>query len=150
MKRFAIGIFALAAIAASTHPGLGQARSEAEERIREGVEAGGRRLLEALEAGEAAAMADCYTPDAALYPLLGPVVRGRDEIERHAQHLIDTGIKSFRIEADEIVGAGDEVVEIGTRTFWNAAGQEVAKVRFLTVWKQVDGLWRIHRDMTTI
>jgi hypothetical protein len=63
---------------------------------------------------------------------------------------MDLGIRAYDLDVDEIIPGDDCAIQIGKCTLLNAAGEEVVRVKFMTVLKKEDGRWKIHRDMTTL
>ena len=55
------------------------------------------------------------------------------------------GLKDVRLETLDFEPAGDTGYEVGEATLTLSSGTAV--VKFVVVWKIVDGQWRLHRDI---
>ena len=91
-------------------------------------------------------LAALYTPDAMALPPDGPIVKGRPEIKQMwgmvAQQL---GLKEVRLRTASFEQEGSFGHEVGEATLAATAGTLV--VKYMVVWKKIDGQWRIHRDI---
>ena len=97
--------------------------------------------------GDAARLAEFYTRDAEIHVPFRPVIRGRQEIERHWQYVMDQEMTYFKSDIEEIVREGDRALETGQCTIYDRQGNQTFHLRFMTVWKKEDGRWRMYRDM---
>jgi len=55
------------------------------------------------------------------------------------------GLKDIRLDTLDFEQAGDTGYEVGEATLTLRSG--TAAVKFVVVWKMVDGQWRLHRDI---
>ena len=105
-----------------------------------------RQFEDAARKGDLDRLASLYTSDAIALPPDGPVVKGRDAIKQMwgtvAQQL---GLKEVRLQTLDFEQAGDTGCEVGEATLALASGTAV--VKFVVVWKKIDGQWRLHRDI---
>jgi len=105
-----------------------------------------RTFEDAARKGDLDTLASLYTRDAIALPPDGPFVRGRDAIKSMwgsvAQQL---GLKDVRLETVELEIVGDSACEVGEAKLALANGPAV--VKYVVVWKKVDGAWRLHRDI---
>lgn len=110
------------------------------------ISAVNRQFEDAARTGDLDRLASLYTPDAIALPPDGPVVKGRDAIKqmwgRLAQQI---GLKEVRLQTLEFEQAGDTGYEVGEATLAVSSG--TAAVKFVVVWKKIDGQWRLHRDI---
>ena len=110
------------------------------------ISAVNRQFEEAARKGDLDRLASLYTPDAIALPPDGPMVKGRDAIKQMwgtvAQQM---GLKDVRLETLDFQLAGDTGYEVGEGTLSLAGGTAV--VKFVVVWKKIDGQWRLHRDI---
>jgi uncharacterized protein (TIGR02246 family) len=105
-----------------------------------------RQFEEAANKGDLDRLASLYTTDAIALPPDGPLVKGRDAIKQMwgmlAQQL---GLKEVRLQTVDFEQAGETGHEVGEATLALASGRAV--VKYVVVWKQVGGQWRLHRDI---
>ena len=105
-----------------------------------------RKFESAARNGDLDGLASLYTVDAMALPPDGPIVKGRESIKQMwgsvAQQL---GLKEVRLNTLSFEQEGDTGYEVGEANLTIKSGTAV--VKFLVVWKKVDGQWRLHRDI---
>ena len=105
-----------------------------------------RQFEEAARKGDVDRLAALYTPDAMAFPPDGPTVKGRDNIKQMwASVAQQMGLKEVRLNTLDFELAGDTGYEVGEATLAVASGTVV--VKYVVVWKKLDGQWRLHRDI---
>jgi ketosteroid isomerase-like protein len=80
-----------------------------------------------------------------------PVVKGRENIKHMwASTISQMGLRDMRLDSIDLEIAGDAASEVGAATLSFEAEpgkRQTAVVKFVVVWKKVDGQWRLHRDI---
>ena len=91
--------------------------------------------------------ADRYTADACAMPYNEPTVCGRDAIR--AFNYNDGANAEIYIVVTETViyGTAEAVVEEGTFDFPDGKGGSYDKGKFIAIWKQEDGKWKLYREI---
>lgn len=113
---------------------------------RSAIAAVNRQFEEAARKGDVDRLASLYTADAMAFPPDGPIVRGRDNIKQMwASVAQQMGLKDVRLETLDFEQAGDTGYEVGEATL--TLGSGTAIVKFVVVWRMIDGQWRLHRDI---
>src|SRR4026208_1880470 len=104
-----------------------------------------RSFEEATRKSDIDRMALLYTQDAMALPPDGPVVKGRENIKHMwASTISQMGLRERSLDT---IDAASEVGE-ATLSFEAEPGKrQTAGVKFVVVWKKVDGQWRLHRDI---
>lgn len=97
--------------------------------------------------GDAAGIAALYTENGQFLPPNGDFVMGRQAIQATFQAFMDSGIKAIKLETLEVEGYGDTATEVGRYTLEDAGGQVLDKGKFIVIWKQESGQWKLHRDI---
>lgn len=114
-----------------------------------GIEATSQAWMEAVSAGDWAALSATYTEDAVLLPPNEPAVPGRSDIEAWFEAL--PPVSDFNLETVEIEGLGDVAFVRGsyTLTMTHEGMDAVADTgKYIEVRrKQADGSWLIYRDI---
>ncbi len=114
-----------------------------------GIEATTQAWVEAVNAGDWAAVSATYTEDAVLLPPNEPVVQGRSDIQAWFEAFPPAS--DVNLESVEIEGVGDVAFVRGSFTLIvTPEGMDaVADTgKFLDVRRrQADGSWLIHRDI---
>lgn len=97
--------------------------------------------------GDSAKFVNCYTEDACINPPNMPKMCGSSAINAFFSGGVQMGIKNIVIKTEEVLGGPDGVVETGTYDMQMANNVSVDKGKFIVMWKQVDGKWKMHRDV---
>ncbi len=126
------------------------AHSSAE--LREDIRKNNARFEEAFTRQDAAALAALYTRDAQVMPSNSAPVVGPAEIQAFWASVMQSGVKSGRLETLELATGGDLAVETGRYQLViqppGAAAPVTDEGKYLVVWRQQeDGRWRMQRDM---
>ena len=117
--------------------------------IRAQVESANGQFVNAFKRGDAPALASLYTSGAQLLPANSDFVRGTAAIRTFWQSVIDMGLKGASLETLEVENHGDTAIEVG-RYRLLAAGDAVAdQGKYVVVWKNDSGTWKLHRDIWT-
>lgn len=105
-----------------------------------------RQFEDAARAGDLERIASLYSADAMAFPPDGPIVKGHDNIKQMwgtiAQQI---GLTDVKLDTLDLEITGDTASEVGEATLTTAGGTAV--VKYVVVWKRVDGRWQIHRDI---
>ena len=97
--------------------------------------------------GDAAAIAALYTESGQLLPPNSDFVVGRPALQAFFQGLMNMGIKAVKIETIEVEGYGDTGSEVGRYTLAGEGGQVFDQGKYIVIWKQEAGQWKLHRDI---
>lgn len=117
--------------------------------IRPQIESANGKLMEAFKRGDAPAIAHLYTSEAQLLPAHSDVVRGPAAIRTFWQALIDTGLKEATVETAEMEAYGETAIEVGRYRLFAAGGAMADQGKYIVVWKNDRGTWKLHRDIWT-
>jgi ketosteroid isomerase-like protein len=110
------------------------------------IEAANRAFEDAVRRQDTQKLGTFYTVDAIAMPPDGPFVKGRQNIERLWNSAIQQmGLKNIRLDTLDVEVVGDAAYEVGEGVL-NLASSD-ATVKYVVVWKKVDGSWRLHRDI---
>ena len=113
---------------------------------RAGIEAGNKAFMAAVEKGDAAGVAACYTADAKVMPPNMEAVAGTKDITAMFQALAKDGLK-IALETAEVVDGGGSATEIGTYVLSDAKGTALDTGKYIVLWKKDGGKWKLHRDI---
>lgn len=102
-------------------------------------------VADAINAGDAAAVADQYTDDAAILPPGSGRMDGKQAIQGYWQAGIDAGLREVSIVPTTVDVTGDSSVTVGTLT--GRMGDAELRGKYIVIGKKTDGGWRIHRDI---
>jgi uncharacterized protein (TIGR02246 family) len=114
------------------------------------IEAVNQKLGAAYAKGDAAAIAQLYTPQAMMFPPGSDIVKGRDGVEKFWAATIKSGMKMTGLITVSVEQYGDAAREIG-RFAAEVPNQQkqMAKIegKYVVVWKQMDGKWMLDSDI---
>ena len=113
------------------------------------IEAGNRRFMEAIARGDAPGVARLYSSSAQLLPAHSDFVDGTTAIQRFWQGAMDKGLKEAVLETLEVEGYGETAHEMGRYTLRTGTGEVADSGKYLVIWKQEGGAWKLHRDIWT-
>ncbi|MEJ2313110.1 MAG: SgcJ/EcaC family oxidoreductase [Gemmatimonadales bacterium] len=113
------------------------------------IEAGAVAWAEAWNAGDAAALAAMYADEAVVMAPGAEAMQGQEAILGGFGAALDmSGGSQMAITPDEIIPVGDDhAIETGTFVETGADGSHKDHGKYLAVWANVDGSWKIVRDI---
>jgi uncharacterized protein (TIGR02246 family) len=120
---------------------------ETQGNARAAIEAANKKFSAAYASGKAGDVAAMYTADAVAFPPNSDVVKGRDGLQKLWQGMIDSGAKAVDLTTTEVEAHGDTAHEAGTYSVKDAAGKVVDHGKYIVIWKQQQGQWKLHRDI---
>lgn len=103
-------------------------------------------FMKAFARHDAAAVAALYASGALLMPPHSEIINSATGIQKFWQGIMDLGT-SASIETVEIQDAGDMAIEIGRYSITLSNGATADRGKYLVVWKQEGGEWRLFRDI---
>jgi uncharacterized protein (TIGR02246 family) len=140
----------LAAVALLAFGSSGFAQPAKDGPVRAIIEKQNAAFSAALARGDAAGVAAAYTEDAVALPPDAEAVRGKAAIEALWKGLIAAGAKSLSLTTVDVLASGGLAVETGTAVLKiqaPSAAEQSQSVKYVVVWKQHDGSWKIFRDI---
>ncbi len=63
------------------------------------------------------------------------------------QAVIDMGVKEAVLEIIEVEGHGDTAIEVSKFKMKDTNGNELDHGKYIVIWKQEDGAWKLHYDI---
>ncbi len=116
-------------------------------KIRAAITACNDSFVAAVSRGSGAAAAELYSEGAQLLPPNHAIVNGRPGIQGFWQSAFDSGVKAAKLETLELGGHGDWVYEVGNYILFGATGADLDNGKYVVIWVQEKGSWRLHRDI---
>jgi uncharacterized protein (TIGR02246 family) len=111
------------------------------------IVAANKTFMTTFSQGDAAGMATLYTEKGQFLPPNSDFVTGKQALQATFQALMDMGIKSIELETIEVEGYGDTASEVGKYTLASEGGQVLDQGKYIVIWKQEAGQWKLHRDI---
>ncbi|MEK7226871.1 MAG: DUF4440 domain-containing protein [Bacteroidota bacterium] len=90
---------------------------------------------------------DRYCADAQVYSPGLPAVAGRDSIRSFFYNNGNNKEAKIELPAGNFYGTEDFVVEEGTYNFPDGKGGNYDKGKFIAIWKQEEGKWKLFREI---
>ena len=105
------------------------------------------RFAAAIAAGDSAAVASFYTSDGKIMASNMPASVGTAAITHFASETIKMGIKNIKFQTADVWGTKDLLSEEGTFTITDDKGAAIDKGKYIVLWKQEGGSWKLFRDI---
>lgn len=103
--------------------------------------------MEAVNNGDAHALAMCYTADAKLYPENSDVIEGRDAIEAYWNIALDMGMAKAEPTTKVATAVGNMAVHEGKYKSFTKDGQLIDEGKYLITRINEEGEWKIDKHM---
>ena len=97
--------------------------------------------------GDAAGIANLFTENGQILPPNSDFITGKASIQAVWQSILDIGAQEIKLDIIELEEHGDTVIEISNYTLYDHQGQKLDQGKYIVIWKQKDGQWRLHRDI---
>ena len=97
--------------------------------------------------GDAAAVAELYTQNGMLLPGGSDFIKGKNAIRDFWRGAMDMGIKQARLDIRETELCGETAIEVGEYRLSGSDGGVLDQGKYIVIWKQEDGQWKLHRDI---
>lgn len=117
------------------------------DEVREAFSSMCQQFKKFVEQGDSESIASLYADDAKLLPPNMDIIEGKKTIQEFWQGAFDMGFNSYNPEMIEAESSGELGLFVGTYTIYGDGNQEIDKGKFLTVFKSIDGKWKIYRDI---
>jgi uncharacterized protein (TIGR02246 family) len=140
MKRLLFQCFAMTTLLALTVPASAAGAREAIQSINAKVSA-------LFAKGDAAAVSALYAKDGAVMPAGSEPVRGNQAIQKFWQSAISSGVAAVELKTVEVYGGGKTATEVGEYTLLDKDGKALDRGKYIVIWKQAGGDWKLLRDM---
>jgi ketosteroid isomerase-like protein len=116
--------------------------------IQEVIKTADEKFTEAYNQGDVDAVAECYTERGQVLMPNFDVIAGRQAIRMIWQGAMNImGYKGMTLETVEVEEHGDAAYEVGEYTLLGKNGKVVDVGKYIVIWKQEAGEWKLHRDI---
>ena len=115
--------------------------------IRDAITAANGKFVAAFSRGDAAGVAALYTEEGQALPPNGEVIKGKQGIQTFWQSVMKMGIKGVTLETVEVESHGTTAIEVGKYALLVEKGQVIDTGKYVVIWKQETGQWKLHRDI---
>jgi uncharacterized protein (TIGR02246 family) len=151
VSRRTVGLFALIVAVLLSGCAGSKGKDEGVREARTAIEAANAKFSEAFARGDAKALAAMYTSDAIAFPPDNEMIRGNEAIGEFWKATRNSGVQSAALTTIDVGTGADVAYEVGKISLTiQPEGKEptTAAAKYVVVWKrQVDGSWKLHRDI---
>jgi ketosteroid isomerase-like protein len=106
-----------------------------------------QQFKKSIEQGDLGNIGNLYAVDAKILPPNMDMLEGRDSIQAFWQRASEMGIKSYQPEILEVEYSGNLGFFVGKYTLYGNENRVINKGKFITVFKNIDGEWKVYRDI---
>jgi ketosteroid isomerase-like protein len=110
------------------------------------IKAANGRFVECFRRRDADGIAALYAGGAKLLPPRSNFVQGRQAIRDLWRNVMERGVEEAALETLEVEAYADTAIEVGTYVM-RAGGQVVDRGKYVVIWKNENGAWKLHRDI---
>ncbi len=118
----------------------------AQKDMKADIGAANQKFMDTFQQG-ATNMGSLYTTDAKVFPPGSEPIQGNAAISTFWKGAFDAGIKRAKLETLEAEQSGDQITEVGRYTLYGANQAQADAGKYIVVWKQEGGSWKLHRDI---
>lgn len=115
--------------------------------MRKLIEAQNDRFTKVHVAGDIAAIDAMFTRDAKSFPPGADAAVGLAAIHELTVEYLKGGVTAFREDTTDFYGNQDFLVDAGTYVMTYGADKVTERGKYLNVWTQEDGAWKIHANI---
>ena len=115
--------------------------------MNDAIAAANGAFMSNFAAGDSAGIAQLYTANGKLFPSNSDVIEGIEAIGEFWQAIMDMGVATATLETVELEGHGDTAVEEGRYTLSAADGSVIDQGKFIVIWKNDGGAWKLDKDI---
>ncbi len=116
---------------------------------RAAIDASNQNFMATFGRQDAAELASLYTANGQLLPANSHVVSGAAGIQEFWQGAFDQGLREAVLETVELEDHGDTATEVGRYTLKADGGAVADQGKYIVIWKNDGGAWKLHRDIWT-
>ncbi len=110
------------------------------------IDKAGAKFAADLKSGNAAGIASMYAEDAMAFPPNAEIAKGRAEIQKVWQGMIDAKLQG-EVRTIDLQTHGNIAIESGTYVIKDASGNTVDHGKYVVAWKRGKNGWQMHRDI---
>ena len=111
------------------------------------IEAANQNLVELLAKNDSVGFANSYTEDAKFMGYNEPSTEGRKAIQAIWAKNMRAGATNIQLTTLKVWGTETAITEEGSFDFKSKDGVAIDKGKYLVVWVNENGTWKIHRDL---
>jgi ketosteroid isomerase-like protein len=94
-------------------------------------------------------MGALYTTNGQLLFANSDIIQGTSAISAFWKGAYQAGMRRMKLETVEAIQEGNIIVEQGRYASYGAKEEQLDKGKYIIIWKQENGVWKLHRDIAT-
>ena len=106
-------------------------------------------FMKAFQNDDSVSVANCFTTDAKLMCSNRPAIVGNENIRQYFSKIMESGVAKIDLHTIQISGDSSILAEEGTYKFSDKKEQQTDKGKYIVLWRQEAGNWKMYRDMWT-
>jgi len=110
------------------------------------IDASNKEYGACFATGDSVKFVGFYTADACINPPNMPRMCGTQAITAFFNGGYKMGIRNIKLTVEEVMGSDGCIAEIGKYDLLGDKDVSMDKGKYIVVWKQVEGKWKMHRD----
>ena len=114
---------------------------------RAAIDANNRKFMTTFARLDAAGLARLYTPTGNVMPPNSDIIAGASNVQAFWEGVFGLGIREVVFDTIDVEGHGDTAIETGRYTLKVEGGAVADHGKYLIVWKNEGGTWKLHRDI---
>ncbi|MEO6812353.1 MAG: hypothetical protein ABI172_00365 [Ginsengibacter sp.] len=149
---FLVGAFSLILFACNENDKLDIERSASAFDIKQGeasIKQSNLHFMKSFRINDSVEVANCFTTNAKLMIADMPAIEGRDNIKHFITLAMSKGITNFELKTIKIWGDSSILAEEGAYKFLDHDDNQLDKGKYIVLWKQEAGNWKMFRDILT-
>ena len=115
--------------------------------LRSTLDAINTQFMDAFARKDGAALGSVYAEDALAMPPGAVQVEGRAAIEAMWKSMLLLPLSTFELKTSEVGGGVETAWETGHYRLLSTDGSVADAGKYVVIWKQVEGGWKIYRDI---
>ncbi len=113
---------------------------------RSAIDAENAKFMDAFKKGDSVGAASNYSDDAVMLPPNSEPV-SKTGIASLWGSFMGMGVKDVKLVSDDIAGNAEIISETGHYEIYAAENKMIDKGKYVVVWKPVNGVWKMYRDI---
>lgn len=105
------------------------------------------RFMSAFKEKDSAEVANCFMKNGVIMIDGFPSIEGREAITHFFSQVMANGVIKYELETKNIWGDSSILVEEGVFKLTGEEKKEVGKGKYIVLWKQESGNWKMFRDI---
>lgn len=106
------------------------------------------QIIEERFGTSGSALMPLYTEDARILSPGNEVIEGKEAIGKYWQSVFDSGEFCMDLETVDIEVINETGIEQGTYRMTDQNAELVDRGKYIVIWKKIDGVWKLHRDIS--